>query len=201
MKNFPILLFILIALAAACKKDEVVPSEEEVNEQLLAKKIEDIIPKRFVDSLKKYGLDINSGIYPPNIEGEYLMSPQVLVSSNIAEDAPNHVFVDNYIRFYNQNNSDFSIELESREDNTLTKSVRTAISGSGNKFTVYGTLLAERAGQQTTFAYLYSGSLDETGIAGFRYGLINMGTDGNGQFIKHGGCRIIDDRNGFSPKQ
>ncbi len=199
MKRIVFFSIILFGCAAACKKDGTV-DEDQVKAQLLDSKITQVIPKQFVDSLVKYGFEVHQGVQPPDITGSYLVSPPVLERSNL-NDQPGRQFSDNAIRFFNQNAEDFSIELESLQNDKRRTSVRTVISGAGDRFTVYGILLSEQGDKKSEFAYLYSGTIEEGGIRNLKYGLVNIDNDGDGVFFKVGGCRVIYDGDGISERQ
>ena len=160
---FALIAGVVLQFAACSKSKDINPSDEEI----LSKKIEEIIPQKYVDSLTKLGFVINTGTTPPDINGAYLFKPFTIKSSNIPYDAyqPGYVLIDGVIKLYEQSNSDFSIKMLGRNFiGVADTSVVTAISGSGNKFTVYGKVKAYRNGGYNFFAFLMSGEKEGNNI-------------------------------------
>ncbi|MBX2967008.1 MAG: hypothetical protein KF845_12755 [Cyclobacteriaceae bacterium] len=192
MKKALLLLLLASVFIWSCDKEL---SEEEIKKEMLTKKIQDIIPQQYQDTLKKYGLVINEGIKPPNVEGVYSAKPLLLEKSNRPGDAPGMSFLAAKVQFSEQNNDDFSIKLEGRNFlNTIDKSIKTAVSGDGSLFTVYGTVKSESGSNHAIFAILMSGEMDGSNIKNLKYGLINVdNSNGGAVFIKEGEARIIYD--------
>lgn len=194
MKKLHVLLAIVAVTAIAtqaCKKKDM-PS----NDDILTKKIQDIIPQQYLDSLKKYGLELLTGTNPPNVEGTYLLTPAKLVSSNIPDDfVPGHQFRDSKLKLYEQHNADFGIKLFGLHFlNERDESIATAISGSGNKFTVYGKVKATLGSYHSIIAIVISGEKDGQNLKNIKYGLINIDhSNGSPEVIKEGEARIIED--------
>jgi len=170
---FALIVGLVLQLTACSKNNDINPSDEEI----LSKKIEDIIPQKYVDSLTKLGFAINKGTTPPNIVGAYLFKPFTIKSSNIPNDPyqPGYVINDGVIKLYEQSNSDFSIKMLGKNFiGAADTSVVTAISGGGNKFTVYGKVKAYRNGGYSFYAFLMSGEKDGNNIKNGIAGIINI---------------------------
>lgn len=170
---FALIVGVVLQFAACSKNNDINPSDEEI----LTKKIEDIIPQRYVDSLTKLGFTINKGTTPPDIVGAYLFKPFTIKSSNIPNDPyqPGYVLNDGVVKLYEQSTSDFSIKMLGKNFiGAADTSVVTAISGSGNKFTVYGKVKAYRNGGYNFFAFLMSGEKDGSNIKNGIAGIINI---------------------------
>lgn len=170
---FALIVGLVLQLTACSKNNDINPSDEEI----LSKKIEDIIPQKYVDSLTKLGFTINKGTTPPNIVGAYLFKPFTIKSSNIPNDPyqPGYVINDGVIKLYEQSNSDFSIKMLGKNFiGAADTSVVTAISGGGNKFTVYGKVKAYRNGGYSFYAFLMSGEKDGNNIKNGIAGIINI---------------------------
>lgn len=180
----------LIALScfSSCKKDLT-------DEEILKGKIEDIIPQQYLDTLEILGLTINSGTTPPNVEGIYFISQTILKASNIPGDfAPGHQFADGRLKVINQS-SDFTVDLFGKNFlSTNDTSILTAISGSGNNFTIYGKVKAVSGSNSAIFGIIISGEKDGVNINDLSYGLINIDdTNGGGVFIQEGQARLVFD--------
>ena len=57
---FALIVGVVLQFSACSKSKDINPSDEEI----LSKKIEDIIPQQYVDSLTKLGFTINKGTTP-----------------------------------------------------------------------------------------------------------------------------------------
>ena len=190
---FALIVGVVLQFAACSKNNDINPSDEEI----LTKKIEDIIPQKYVDSLTKLGFTINKGTTPPNVEGTYLFKPFTIKSSNIPNDsyAPGYVLVDGVVKLYEQSTSDFSIKMLGKNFiGSADTSVVTAISGNGNKFTVYGKVKAYRNGGYSFYAFLMSGEKDGNNIKNGIAGIINIDDTHSGpNTIKEGQGRVAFD--------
>lgn len=195
----------LLAVAAvllffSCNKDDV------SNEAILNKKIQDIIPQQYLDSLKKIGLEINAGTTPPNVEGVYSIKPFLLDTSNFDDPyQPGYRFTDALVKLYEQSDKDFGIKLLGR--NFLRErdtSIATAISGNGDHFTVYGKVKSTNSvGKYAVFAMLFTGVKGSDGsIKGLKMGIINIdNSNGDASFIPQGAGRIAYDADNTSEKE
>jgi len=193
--------FIVLLFSASCSKDKEIVSEkdkelveEKLKEEALAKKIQDIIPAKYLDSLKKIGIEVYSEANPPKIEGTFSVQPLILEKTNVPKDFKiGHKFDDARIYFSRQTEN-FDIRLLATgllaERDT---SITTAISGSGNNFTVYGKLKAVQRGDFAIFAVIISATLDGNVLRNFKYGLINIDNSKGGinKFILEGQGRVI----------
>lgn len=185
---------IVMLFVTACKKDQAGPSDEEI----LTDKIEDIIPAQYLDTLKKLGLTINLGTTPPDVQGIYDFKPLKLEKSNRPSDAANMFFANAKVKLYNQSTTDFGIQLLGKNFIAANDtSLVTAISGSGNNFTIYGKVKAVRLNstQYAIFALIISGTKEGNSLKNIKYGLINIDNSmaESGYFIEQGQGRIIYD--------
>lgn len=190
------LLLILLAVSfVACKKDNKKIVDDIVKLDIQKKQIQNIIPDQYLDSLKKLGLTINTGINPVNLEGFYAVNPLILKATNIANDvAIGYRFTDAKLKLFNQDEN-FGIRLIGKGFlATADTSIVTAISGTGKDFTVYGKVRSQRNGKQADFAIIISGTMEGNFIKDFKYGLIcisNKNIQTNNDFIKEGQARFI----------
>lgn len=191
MKNISIFVLAIISISylAACKKGQDGPS----NEEILKNKIGDVIPQQYLDTLKKLNFPVNEGTTPPNMEGSFYASPLVLKASNIAGDNPGHVFQSSKIKFFDQHNDDFGISLIGERVLTLRDtSIVTAISGSGNNFTIYGKVKSTYGSYSAIFATIISGVKEGNNIKNYTIGIINIDNSkgGTGLFVPEGKARV-----------
>ena len=193
---------ILCSVLLSCDKDDkedLLAKEEEI----LTKKIEDIIPQNYLDSLKKWELPIHFGTTPPNVTGTYNVQPIILKKSNISSDIPGSRFLDGLIQFKNQSNKDFSINMYGKNFlNSRDTSIVTAISGSENKFTVYGKVRSVSVNKNIAItALILSGEIDGNNIKNLTTGVINIdNSKGGDDFIAEGKGRTAFDSDFISQK-
>ena len=183
-----IILFVLVGTFFSCKKDD-----DQTIEQLQQNKIEDIISAEYLDTLRNLGLVIHEGTTPPNVNGIYGITPFILKATNIPSDVIGMSFLDADLKLFNQNNSNFEIQLLGKNFlNSRDTSVVTAISGIGNKFTVYGKVKSNATDK--AFAYfglIVSGEIENGTIINLESGIINIDdSNGGGFFIKEGEARL-----------
>lgn len=198
------LLIILLASVAwsSCSKDDKT-EEGPGNEEILTRRIEDIIPKKYLDTLRKMGLEATTGTTPPNVEGTYSVQPHVLDTSNISTDVPGYRFTDAKVNFSEQSNKDFSIKLIGEHFlHNRDTSIATAISGSGNNFTVYGKVRSVDGPYSAVFAIVLTATKEGDDLKNFRIGIINVDNSqgGTGIFIKEGQGRIAYDKDLLSER-
>jgi hypothetical protein len=142
------------------------------------------------------------GVTPPNVEGTYKIRPYILDTSNIASDRPGTAFLDAVLHLSEQHTSDYSIKLIgeyfiSQRDT----SVVTAISGSGNNFTVYGKVKTYYGSHSAIFAMIMTATKEGDNLKNFKIGIINIdNSNGGGLFIAQGQGRIAHDKDGISEK-
>jgi len=185
-----IVAIIVISFAIAtssCKKEN--------DQEKLQQKIDQVIPQAYIDTLKHLGITINDGTTPPDVQGIYEIQPATLKASNISADVIGTVFSVMKVKLFSQSNSDFSIQLYGKNFlGANDTSLVTAISGSGNNFTVYGKVKAFNGSNSAVFALIISGTKETDGLKNVVFGLINIdNSNGNGSFIQEGKARLFYD--------
>lgn len=190
---------LLLALCAimfyACKKgnesDDIV---EAIKKEELTRKINEIIPKQYQDTLTKLGISLNLDVTPPNMEGAFAIKPVKLLKSNRPEDPASLTFFDVIVKFLSQD-SDNNIKLIGKKFLTdADTSIVTAISGKGNDFTIYGKVKSVSGVNSAIFGIIISGTKDGALLRNVRYGLINIDNKNGGtRFIRQGEARAVFD--------
>ena len=151
-------------------------------------------------------MPIYEGDTPPNIEGSYLVSKHVLSYSNLSNDEVGHEYVDQYIRFTNQDMVNNTVDYESLQFASSTVrdySLDSYVMGSDNNFTVFFNTAGEYSDGVTTYkmAYVISGTVGENGITDLYDGFVlQEKNDPNNQMVAVGTMRIFKDKDGFSPR-
>ncbi|UYQ94199.1 hypothetical protein MKQ68_03720 [Chitinophaga horti] len=189
----------LVTVLCSCEKSTKLLTTEE----LVDSKIENVIPARYLDTLRKLGLHANRGINPPNIEGNYFIRPHLLDAGNVPGDEHGRRFADAQAIFSTQSNKDFAVNFTgsnfvSRYDTSLA----TVIAGQGNDFTVYGKVKAVNGEHYAIFGVVISGTRLGSDLRDLRIGIINIDdSHGGGQFIKEGQGRVGYDADDVTHKE
>lgn len=189
-----LLILLLITAIMACKKKESNEIVENITKEDLKRKIADIIPKQYQDTLTRLGIVLNQETTPPTLSGAYAFNPVKLVKSNRPEDPASLNFLKVSIKFFSQDKEN-NIKLISKNLlNDADTSIVTAISGSDNKFTVYGKVKSIGGANSAIFGIIISGEKDGEVLKNIRYGLINIdNSKGGSRFIRQGEARVIFD--------
>ncbi len=194
-----ILLLVVIgftSILASCKKDKLTDNETQ---QI---KINEIIPQNYLDTIKSLGIIIHEGTTPPIVNGIYEVNPSILIASNVNGDNIGSTFSDVKVKLENQNNSNFDIKLLGKQFlSTNDTSINTAISGSGNNFTIYGKVKSTSGSASAIFGIILSGTIGADGIMAYQNALINIdNSNGVGSYIPEGTGRVIRDGNNLASK-
>lgn len=200
MKKLLHAIVICIVLLSCEKSDEAY--ELPVDNTTVNQKIAAIVPTQYLDTLSRLGLSTNPGNTPPNLEGTYFINPHTLESSNVPGDRPGYQLLDARVTFSKQNNKNHSIRLIGESlISTRDTSIETTISGSGNKFTVYGKVKSSRGPFYVITAIILTGEKDGNNIKNFRLGIINIDDSKGGElFIREGQGRVGFDRDMISER-
>ncbi len=154
------------------------------------------------------GIQIHRGNNPPHLNGSYKVSPVLLKKTNIKNDYEiGHRFADSYLKFYNQNDDMFTIELDHAEVSYETGGILglgigrgSYLVGNGNSFSIFSkTVYVRDSGEEADLLYLYSGVLGENGIHNFEYALFMLNNNGHDTvYIQNQTGRSFYDGEGFS---
>lgn len=155
--------------------------------------IKSVIPEEYLEILKPH-ITIHEGTTPPNIEGTYLISPDVLVTDNVGY-TPGYQFADNYIQFYGQTANNTINSRSTQLLGDLTTSEGLFISGSGNDFTVYfNSYYTGEDGSWLVEASIISGTLIDGVIYNYTNAFVILEDyDVQGQYMDTGDYRVVCD--------
>jgi len=114
---------------------------EEVNPEIsFSQQIKNFVPDSTIQVLRDMGLEVHEGIQPPNIEGVYHASPNLMLSSSV----PNEIykegeqFADYRYQFRDQNMEKLTISLDSKGMFVGTNKVISEKTGQGAFLSGYG---------------------------------------------------------------
>ena len=186
MKKTVIILAIAITILLGmiqCKKEST--SGESVmllGTEYYVKKLTEIIPEEWQDDFLTHYGEMPQGYMPPNIEGEYVISPKQFIYSNYV-DLSNDL--DMYLRVTNQHNRVATVEFYEGE---ALRTDTAYIMGSGQRFSLYFVekRILDFCGDisSVTRLVLITGEKTAEGIKKFRFGNIILDTrDGANPFV------------------
>ena len=169
------------------------------------KRIDHVIPPEIKDEMEPY-ITIYEGSNPPNIEGVYLMSPDKLKYDATFQFDIGHVFVDMYLRFYNQDMINNTIDYQEKQSRSEGTGTGCFISGEDDKFTVYFNV--DEVYDYSKYkiyvkkAVVISGILTEDGIKDLEYAFVfvEKSDDPDNCLIDPGDFRVVMDGDGMGYK-
>lgn len=178
-----------------------------LGEEGYVKELTDVIPDSLLNVFETYFGTIPSGYIPPNVEGEYVITPKQRVYSNIPEsDWPlDIVEPDINITLSKQHNRECIIQLY-EATSTLTDTVY--ICGQDNLFAVYYTeqKTLEHSGYEhhITRDVIFKGEMTDSGIKDLNIAsiIVDVKDNSNGNIIqyKKGDFFIYKDGDRFSER-
>jgi hypothetical protein len=196
-------LFLVGIFTTSCNKDE---TNDLIESNGLSRAINDFIPQDILDILDSLGMPINTGGNPANIEGAFLFSKSVLVSSNIESDNPGSQFNDIMLSFLNQNNEELTLTTEYIEDNTSQEGAGygSFIVGDGDFFSVFAKnkTYDSQYNDSVFSTFVFSGKIETEGIEDLHIALVVLDDygDPNNHYIPVGSTRVFHDEDGFSER-
>ena len=166
-----------------------------------------VIPNELRAKMAPY-MPIYDGNTPPNIEGEYLLSPDELVFDSSNQYEIGHIFADVYMKFSNQNMENNTLDYDETTSDSDGYSEGTSkgayISGAGNNFTVFFNMILTRHESDydvtTNELIVISGTKDEQGIHDLRFAfvMIDKTDDPKPKIVPVGTYRVCKDGDGLS---
>jgi len=179
LRNYLVLLATVLILFS-CKKEEEDLSTGFSND------IENFVPDSTIEALRELGMVINEGKQPPLLEGEYLVSPLVMVSSSVPNESydAETEFVDYKYYLKNQDNDKLTLEVDAEgisSGNVTSRSEGNGafISGYNDDFTAFVILENQRYLEEgdTSFArtlQVISGVITQEGIKDLQMALMML---------------------------
>ena len=168
--------------------------------------IKNVIPDEIVDQIDEY-MPIHNGINPPVIEGQFVISPMMLVYSTHGYQ-PGDLFADHYVMFYNQdvinNTLDFRGAEEFDDGSSSGTGTGAFISGEGDDFSVFFNVEEETVYSGYTIntkkAVIFSGTKTDNGIKDLYYAfvLLDKSGDPKSYLVPVGTYRVFKDKDGLS---
>jgi len=165
------------------------------------------IPQEYLSKMSAY-MPIYSGNTPPNIEGTYNLSPDLMVYNSNPNSSykPGDLFYDCVTKYSNQNMTQNTATYQEENVYNGTVSSRSdpaeaRILGKGNNFTAFTIVetTIESENSWTKMATIVSGTMTSEGIKDYYYGILMLDKrDPNNKRMKIGDFRIFKDGDGLS---
>jgi len=158
-----------------------------------------IIPPVIREQFEK-DMPVYSGVNPPDISGQYLVSPHTLVGSTDGSFPIGYKFVDMYIAFIKRAGGKLS--YRSKESNSISgsDSIVVQVVGEGNDFTAYFESVGESHGIYTRMSEIISGKLTSNGISDYHNAFIMLekGPDPSNILVEVNTYRVFKDNDGLA---
>lgn len=162
-----------------------------------------VIPDDMRDKFDDY-IPIYDGSNPPNIEGEFIISPYEIIFDSTNGYSSGSLFSDRYVKFFNQDVLNNTIDFCGKQASSESTGSGCFISGDGNKFSVFfnteGVTHTSSYDVYIKQAVVISGIKTDGGIKDMYYGFIfvEKSDDPNNELIKVGDFRSFKDSDGMS---
>jgi len=184
----------VVISACESSSDSDDPDSGEVDTRL-----DNVVPKDIRDKMGRY-ITFYNGVNPPNVEGVYLMSPDILVYSSDNTFSIGDVFSDLYFRLSNQNSKNNTIDYQENQGKQTQVGSGAFISGEGNNFTIFFNNTGKIYDIKVKTAMVISGTKTSSGIANLRYALalIDKDPDPDNIAMEIGEFRIFEDKDGLT---
>ena len=167
------------------------------------KRINQVIPEDILDQMDDY-IPIYEGGNPPNVEGQYLISPVAITYDGTNQYEIGDVFTDIYCQFLNQDMAHNTLDYNEKTGSSTSTGTGAFISGEGNRFSVFfnteGVSVFSDYSINIKTALVISGIKTSEGIKDVYYAfvLVDKGDDPSHHIIDIGGFRVFKDSDGLS---
>jgi len=172
----------------------------EITATTLNQNIKNIVSDDLLKTISNLGMPIFNGKTPPNLVNFYKMSPIILKNTNVPGDSIGYRFNDANIHFYNQDNTNLTVKLDTKQGSSTSSSYGAFISGSGNDFSAFIKVISlDSDGKQADVIEIYSGTMTSSGIKNLYLAAFMVNNYGNTEYIPNGNGRVFYDSDGMSP--
>jgi len=148
-------------------------------------------------------MPVFEGSDPPDIQGIFYESPHTLKASNHIGDSITYVYNPWKFQLSNQDFETKSISLDFKSGKSIGYGLTSFLSGSGNNFTLFAKVLADKNGYKSEYIRIISGTITEEGIDGchIAFFMVDDYGDPADQYIAEGECRVLYDSDGLAERQ
>ena len=207
MNRITIIFFVLpLSICFSCSSDDDAANDAFAGTET---DLTNFFNEEVVDALIDLDFTINEGENPPNLQGTYFASPIILTDTNVPSDIIGSKFLDLQFSFFDQENSENTIDFEGETLSGSTVMERFSgidssfISGEGNDFSVFSIITGEIVNTSAVadMAYAISGTISNNGILDFEIAILildDRGDPTNSIFLQNGQGRKFIDQDGVS---
>jgi hypothetical protein len=161
--------------------------------------LQKVIPEKIYEEFKEK-MPLYYGTTPPDISGEYMVSPCKLKASNNSGDNIGSTYSTNYIAFIKDINGKLS--CSERQSTTRMESEDIIVVGEGNNFTAYFITSVVSPDASSKQATLISGKITAGGITDYHYAFIMLEKDDpKNNLVDVNIYRIFVDGDGLAEKR
>lgn len=207
-------LFLLSTFAScdlldSLKKDKDADEEEDLVEFVdgISRDILDFVSEEELAILEDtLGVTIYRGNKPPQLDFSMKASPMLLTKTNVPGDVSLGTrYADMYMKVYDQNDREFTIEVDYLQMNydsgnvvATSTGLGSYVIGNGTGFSIFAKIETVSQGDETLMLQLFSGRLVSNGIADFQTAILMLENYGSSRFIPNGTGRAFSDGDNMS---
>lgn len=207
---FVISIFASCDLIDSLKKESNDVEEEDLVEFVdgISRDILDFVSEEELAILEDtLGVTIYRGNNPPQLDFSMKASPMLLTKTNVPNDVQiGHRYADMYMKLYDQNDREFTIEVDYLQMNyesgdivATSTGLGSYVIGSGTGFSIFAKIETISQGDETVMLQLFSGRLTNNGVADFQTAILMLENYGRtDRFIPNGTGRAFSDGDDLS---
>lgn len=161
-----------------------------------------VLPDEIYDAVTEK-FPVYSGVTPPDMSGEYVSSPHILIYESYAEN-PDSIqrYHDRYMGFvYDSKQMNFyGKQLIDGENNVYDEVIAygVKITGENDNFTCYYIVEGYPGGYYAQQAFIFSGKKTDAGLEDFHTAVVLLETSGNPDLQPKNSYRILKDEDGLA---
>ncbi len=190
-----LLMLAVVVVVSGCDDDDLILSDG------LTREIHELVPPEILEVIEGLGMPVYGGGKPPNIEEIFEGAPLILLSTNVPNDhSPGYRFADLRVKFYNQDNSKFTIGVDYTSGSERGTGLGGFVVGDNNRFTVFAELDSSIGDSHADMVLMFSGERVADGILELHMANFMVDNYGNpqGYWIPDGTGRVFHDSDGHS---
>lgn len=174
----------------------------KLDENNLVHKLPDyVLPEEIYDNVTQY-LPIHFGVNPPDMKGEYVSSPHVLIYESNGEKPDSlQLYSDRYMGFlYVNNQMNFYGKQYDSLENAYNEEVQYGlkITGDNDYFTCYYVVDGYPGGYYAQQSFIFSGKKTDKGLEDFHTGVVLLETSGHPGLPPKHTFRVLKDYDGLA---
>lgn len=205
MKTNIISSILAVCLFWGCSQDDS-SSVPEVLPEGTVQELRSYYSDSFVDAMLALDFNLNLGNTPPNIEGEFEVSPFILQKSTVVKDS--NLIGNQYntytLEFSNQDNDLLTVDLKGSQGSLMDVGDGSFVVGANNAFAVYTktTTTDSNGTYPRETAIAISGTLTPNGIENLQFygAMLDDNGDPDDRLIENNTGRLFIDGDGLSSK-